>query len=180
MKGLLLALGGSLGTAIGVTLLFALGPRVTARAAAMCAVFVLTVPVYLAVYILTPADLGVLPAYLTEPRAWLDCAFGLGAHTALFFGGWLQLYNLAERGFSLRILIDVAEAPTGTLGRDGVAARYGGGRGIEWMREKRIDGLVETGLAAWHEGRLRITPKGRRAARLFGALRSALRIDTRQ
>jgi hypothetical protein len=27
---------------------------------------------------------------------------------SLFFGGLLQIYNLAERGFSLRILIDIA------------------------------------------------------------------------
>jgi hypothetical protein len=164
----------------GVTLLFALGRGVTRRAATMCGVFVLSLPVYLGAYVLTPADLGILPAFLTEPRPWLDCGFGLSVHAAAFFGGWLQVYKLAERGFSLRILIDIAEAPGLVLTGERVATGYGGGRGIAWMREKRIDGLVTTGLAAWQDGRLRITPKGGRAARLFVGLRAALRIDTRQ
>jgi hypothetical protein len=179
VKGLLLALACSASTALGVTLLFA-GRDVARRAAAMCGVFVLAALGYLLAYWLTPPDLGVLPPRLVEPRAWLECAFGLAVHAAFFFGGWLQLYNLAERGFSLRILIDIEEAPEGALTGDQVAARYGGGRGAAWMREKRIDGLVETGLAAWRDGRLRITAEGRRTARLFGRLRTALRIDTRQ
>lgn len=179
MKGLVLALGCSLGTALGVTLLFACG-RVTRRAAAMCRVFLLTVPLYLGAYALSPADLGLLPPALAEPRAWLACAFGLCVHAALFFGGWLQLYNLAERGFSLRILIDIDEAPDRALTREQVAVRYGGGRGIAWMLDKRIHGLVEAGLAASSDGPLRATRKGARVARLFGALRAFLRIDTRQ
>ncbi|HUG36057.1 MAG TPA: hypothetical protein VML54_03850 [Candidatus Limnocylindrales bacterium] len=179
MKGLLLALACSTATALGVTLLFA-GRNITRRAAAMCGVFLLTALAYPAAYWLTPRDLGILPPRLVEPCAWLDGAFGLVVHAALFFGGWLQVYNLAERGFSLRILIDIAEAPARVLTGDQVAARYGGGRGAAWMREKRIDGLVETGLAAWRDGRLRVTPEGRRTARLFGRLRTVLRIDTRQ
>ena len=179
MKGLLLALACSVGTALGVTLLFA-ARDVARRAAAMCGVFLLVAIVYVAAYVLTPPDLGFLPARLVEPRAWLDGAFGLSVHAALFFGGWLQLYNLAERGFSLRILIDVAEAPGQVVTGGEVAARYGGGRGAAWMREKRIDGLVETGLASWHGGQLRATAKGERTARLFRRLRTTLRIDTRQ
>jgi hypothetical protein len=179
VKGLLLALACSAGTALGVTILFA-ARDVGRRAAAMCVVFLLSVPIYLAAYVSTPADLGVLPSRLVEARAWLDCAFGLVMHAALFAGGWLQLYNLAERGFSLRILIDIEEAQSRALTGEQVVARYGGGRGAAWMREKRIEGLVQAGLAAWHDGRLRVTPKGRRTARFFGRLRSALQIDTRQ
>lgn len=179
MKGLLLALACSAATALGVTLLFACRD-VARRAAAMCGVFGLAALGYLLAYWLTPPDLGLLPPRLVEPRPWLAGAFGLVVHAALFFGGWLQLYNLAERGFSLRILIDIAEAREVALTGDQVAARYGGGRGAAWMREKRIDGLVETGLAAWRDGRLRVTPEGRRTARFFGRLRTALQIDTRQ
>lgn len=179
MKGLLLALACSASTAVGVTVLFAVRD-VARRAAAMAAVFLLSVPVYLAAHRFTPADLGFLPPALVEPCAWLDAAFGLVVHAALFAGGWLQLYNLADRGFSLRILIDVAEAPAARLTGEQIAAGYGGGRGAAWMREKRIEGLVETGLARWDGGRLHVTPKGRGVARLFGRLRALLRIDTRQ
>jgi hypothetical protein len=179
VKGLLLALACSVATALGVTVLFA-GCDVARRAAAMCGVFLLSVPLYVAAYVLTPPDLGVLPARLVEAQAWLDGAFGLAVHAALFAGGWLQLYNLAERGFSLRILIDIAEAPPRALTGEQVAARYGSGRGSAWMREKRIDGLVESGLARWDDGWLRPTDRGWRAARMFGRLRGALRLDARQ
>ena len=179
MKGLLLALACSVGTALGVTALFAWGD-VARRAAAMCLVFGLSVPVYLVIYVVTPPDLGVLPPRLVEARPWLDGAFGLAVHAALFAGGWLQLYNLAERGFSLRILIDIEEARPRALTGEQIAAGYGAGRGAAWMREKRIEGLVEAGLAAWRHERLCATPEGRRAARLFAGLRAALRIDTRQ
>jgi hypothetical protein len=179
VKGLLLALACSAGVALAITGLFA-ARRVARRAAAMGGVFLASVPVYLGAYLATPPDLAVLPPELVEPWGWLEAAFGLAVHAALFAGGWLQLYNLAERGFSLRILIDIAEAPEGALAREAVVARYGGGRGAAWMREKRIQGLVETGLAGWHGGRLMPTRKGRRAARVFARLRAALRIDTRQ
>lgn len=178
MKGLVLALACSAGTALGVTVLFA-GRPVARRAAAMSGVFLLSVPVYLAAYAWTPPDIGLLPARLVEPRGWLDGAFGLVVHAALFAGGWLQLYNLAERGFSLRILIDILEARRALTGEQ-VSAGYGGGRGAAWMREKRIEGLVQAGLARWDGGRLHATGKGRRTARLFGRLRALLRIDTRQ
>src|SRR4051794_8393913 len=47
-----------------------------------------------------PADLGFLaPPLLTEPR-WLDLTAALFFFSAAFFGGVLQLYNLADRGFS--------------------------------------------------------------------------------
>lgn len=179
MKALLLALGCSLLYALLITLLFRM-VTVRRRAAVMFWLFLATVPVYVALYALTPADLGVLSPWLVEPRFVPACAFGLFVHAALFFGGWLQVYNLAERGFSLRILIDVDASPERSLTAAEVQARYGGGRGMDWMLDKRVQGIVESGMATLAEGRLRVTPKGARAARVFGALRSFLQIDGRQ
>lgn len=179
MKGLLLAAAGSLSCVLAVTVLFR---AVTAsrRAAAMLRIFLATVPLYVAAYALTPADIWLLPEWLVEPRAFVCGAFGLFVHTALFFGGWLQVYNLAERGFSLRILIDIDESPAGALSQQEEEARYGGGRGMGWMLDKRLEGLVSTGLVAERAGRLVATDKGARAARVFGSLRAFLQIDTPQ
>jgi hypothetical protein len=143
----------------------------------MLGLFALTVPLYLAAYALTPADLGILSAGLVEPRAWLECAFGLFVHGALFLGGWLQLYNLADRGFSLRLLIDIAEAQA-PLSREEVEARYGGGRGIAWMIGKRLDDMLESGVVARSDGALRLTPRGARAGRVLGGLRRFLGLET--
>lgn len=179
MKGLLLAFGCSLLCALGVTLVFCT-VEVRRHVAVMVRVFLATVPLYLVAYVLTPPDLGLLAPWLVEPHAALDWAFGLFVHAGLFFGGWLQLYNLADRGFSLHILIAIDEAPEHALSPPEIASRYGGRRGLRWMLRKRIDGILDTGLVALREGRFRATPKGARAAWLFGGLRAFLQIDTRQ
>ncbi|HET8579002.1 MAG TPA: hypothetical protein VFO18_18030 [Methylomirabilota bacterium] len=178
MKGLLLAVACSLVCALATTLLFRT-VAVRARAAAMLRIFLFTVPLYLAAYALTPADLSVLPEALVEPRAWLGGALGLYVHAALFFGGWLQLYNLADRGFSLHILIAIDRSPAGALSPEELRERYGDG-GIAGMADKRIAGILETGFVTLDGGRLRPTSKGIRAARLFEALRAFLQIDTPQ
>lgn len=178
MKALLLALGCSLLYALLITLIFRT-ITVRERAAVMFRFFLATVPVYLALYALTPADLGILSPTLVEPRYVPAGLFGLFVHGALFFGGWLQLYNLADRGFSLRILIDIDESPERTSTRAEVQARYGAGRGMDWMLDKRVQGIVETGMATLAGGRLRLTPKGARAARIFGALRAFLQLEGR-
>jgi hypothetical protein len=179
MKALLLALGCSLLYALLITLIFRT-VTLQKRAAAMFRLFLATVPLYLALYALTPADLGVLSPGLVEPRYVPACLFGLFVHAALFFGGWLQLYNLADRGFSLRILTDVDESPERALSAAELQARYGGGRGLQWMLDKRVEGIVESAMATLDHGRLRVTPKGARAARICGALRAVLQLDSRQ
>ncbi|HET8576161.1 MAG TPA: hypothetical protein VFO18_03610 [Methylomirabilota bacterium] len=179
MKAFLLALGCSLLFALLITLIFRT-ITLRERAAVMLRLFLATVPLYLALYALTPADLGILSPGLVEPRYVPACLFGLFVHGALFFGGWLQLYNLADRGFSLRILTDVDESPGRELSAAEIQGRYGGGRGLEWMLDKRVEGVVGTGMATLDHGRLRVTPKGARAARICGALRAVLQLDSRQ
>jgi hypothetical protein len=143
----------------------------------MLRVFLGTVPVYLVAYALTPPDLGALPAGLVEPRPLGEAAFGLFVHAALFFGGWLQLYNLADRGFSLHVVVEAHRAPGAVVDLEALAAAYGGGRGLAAMVDKRIEGVLATGLARLEDGRLRPTARGRRAGRVFGALRRLLRLE---
>ena len=99
------------------------------------------------IWFATSVDLGFLaPSLLIEP-AWLDFSLMLFFFTAAFFGGALQLYNLADRGFSLRILIDVEQTNYHAIDAEWVVANYGGGKGLTWMYGKRIEGLLETKLA---------------------------------
>ncbi len=179
MKALLLALACSLLFALLITIYLRM-VRVRERAATMLHLFLATVPLYLLLYAATPSDLGFLSPSLVEPRYVPACLFGLFVHSALFFGGWLQLYNLADRGFSLRILTDIDESPERALTAPELQARYGGGRGTDWMLDKRVQGIVDTAMAILSGGRMRLTPKGRRAARIFAALRSFLHLDGRQ
>jgi hypothetical protein len=128
-------------------------------------------PVLLAVHLLTPPDLGFLPAGLVMPITWVDIAFAVFLYSVGFFGGILQLYNLADRGFSLRILIDILEAPPQAMRLDDVMQGYGAGRGIAWMYAKRLEHMQSAGLAKVEAESVVLTPKGRRVAKVFTWLR---------
>jgi len=146
-------------------------------AAKLLTVFLIILPVLAVTHVITPPDLGFLPATLQIPLPAIDFAFCLFLYTAGFFGGALQLYNLAERGFSLRILIDILHAPLGTMTLDDVMEGYGAGRGITWMYGKRIDGMRAAGLAVAAGDRMVLTERGRRVARLFSRLQNFARVE---
>ena len=175
MKAILLAL------AAGVALL-AIGTWQLRRqpgggAATLLRVFLVLLPVLAIVYLVTPASLGILPPSLQIPIPAVDFLFCLFLYIAGFFGGVLQLYNLADRGFSLRILIDILHAPSRTMTLDEVMTGYSGGRGIAWMCGKRIEGMTATGLTQADGSKLVLTARGRFLAQLFSRLRSFARVD---
>src|SRR5215510_11808378 len=82
-----------------------------------------------AVWLMTPEHLGFLPPWLLAGPPWFDLLLALFFFAAAFFGGVAQLYNLADRGFSLRILIDALEEPSGTVAAEQLITSYGGGQG---------------------------------------------------
>ncbi|SRR6266511_3977780 len=137
------------------------------RARSMLIAFLSLLPVLLVAHLLTPPDLGFLPAELVMPIAWVDIAFAVFLYSVGFFGGILQLYNLADRGFSLRTLIDILEAPSKTMRLDDVMRGYSAGRGIAWMYTKRLDDMQSAGLVKVEGDYLVLTPKGQRVAQLF-------------
>lgn len=141
-------------------------------AATMTKVFLAILLALLTAHLLTPPGLGFLPPILQIPVRAVDLGFAVFLYGAGYFGGVLQLYNLAERGFSLRILIDILHAPTGEMTIDEVMKAYGGGKGIAWMYDKRIEGMTATGLAVESNGRLVLTVRGRRVSRLFALLQN--------
>src|SRR5262245_27950289 len=108
---------------------------------------------------------------------WLDFSLMLFFLTAAFFGGVLQLYNLADRGFSLRILIDIEETDSHPIDADWLIANYGGGKGLIWMYGKRIEGLLATKLVDRKVEVIELTSKGERAADVFLAVRRFLRLE---
>lgn len=148
------------------------------RARAMTVLFLLSLPVYLVAHRITPADLGFLPEVLTEPLAWMDLAFGMMLWTAAFSGGILQLYNLADRGFSLRIVMDIQNSAKGAMSLEEIYSTYSGGRGIGWMYQKRLDDLVHQRLASIDDGRVCNRSKGQRVALVFGWLRHFLKMES--
>ncbi|NMC77303.1 MAG: hypothetical protein GYA60_08455 [Candidatus Methanofastidiosa archaeon] len=102
--------------------------------------------------------------------------FGIFIYLALFGGGILQLYNLTDRGFSLRILIDILESKNGNLTQEEIMKNYGGGKGIDWMYQKRIDGMLDNNFVVVNDDIVRITPKGKKTAVVFSFLRKFLNL----
>jgi hypothetical protein len=138
------------------------------RARQMTLTYLVCLALALLMWFSTSADLGFLgQSLLTEPR-WLDLCLMLFFFSSAFFGGVLQLYNLADRGLSLRILIDFAQVDPRIVDIDWLIANYGGGRGLAWMYGKRIAGMLETNLVKREAGRT--------AAVLF-AVRRFLRLE---
>jgi hypothetical protein len=176
MKGALIATGATLGYLLLITAVLRVASN-TRRARLMTRVFLLTIPLAVVIHTLTPANLGVLPDMLVEPNQALDLAFGIFLYCAAFFGGVLQLYNLAERGFSLRILIDIDEYPTRCMDLARVLHLYSAGRGIDWMYAKRIDDMVGSRLISIDETLARNTRSGDRLATAARRLRHLMSLD---
>jgi hypothetical protein len=147
------------------------------RARQMMLSYVVCLIAAASVWFATSADLGFLAQSLLIEPPWLDLSLTLFFFSAAFFGGVLQLYNLADRGLSLRILIDFAETDSRIIDTDWLISNYGGGRGLARMYGKRIAGMLETKLIERTAGMIALTPKGARTAAVLFAVRRFLRLE---
>jgi len=177
MKAVVVATGMTVVLLILVTLAFRIFPT-PRRAKQMTLIYFGCVLVSVLAWLTTPTDLGFLPwPLLIEPRR-LDFFLMLFFFTAAFFGGVLQLYNLADLGFSLRILIDIDTAHTRFIDADWLVTNYASGKGLTWMYGKRIEDLLETKLVDRNAKMIELTPKGKYTADIFLAVRHLLRLES--
>jgi hypothetical protein len=166
MKAICLASAMTVVLLVLVTFCFRLYPSVH-RARQMLFVYLFCLAALVALWFAAPDDLGFLDRSLLAEPAWLDFAAALFFFSAGFFGGALQLYNLCDRGFSLRILVDMLEAPTGAVDVDYLTANYSSGRGLVWMYRKRIDDIVAARFIDRTNKQIILTAKGETVADLF-------------
>jgi len=166
MKAICLASAMTAVLLVLVTCWFQLYPSAH-RARQMLFVYLFCLALLVVLWFATPDDLGFLARSLLIEPAWLDFAAALFFFSAAFFGGALQLYNLCDRGFSLRILVDMLEAPTDAVDVDYLTANYSGGRGLGWMYRKRIDDIVAARFIDQANKQIVLTAKGEMFADLF-------------
>ena len=177
MKAVIIAAAMTLVLLVLITLAFRFHPT-DKRAKQMTLLYIGCVLAAVLAWLITPVDLGFLaPSLLIEPR-WLDLALMLFFFSSAFFGGVLQLYNIADRGFSLRILIDLDAAAPCSGGVDALVNTYGGGQGLTWMYGKRLHGLLAGDFVRRNTNELELTAKGRRTAEMFDAAHRFLRLDS--
>jgi len=176
MKAICLASAMTVVLLVLVTFCFRLYPSAH-RARQMLLVYLFCLAVLVALWFATPDDLGLLGRSLLAKPTWLDFAATLFFFSAGFFGGALQLYNLCDRGFSLRILVDMLEAPTGGVDVDYLSANYSSGRGLVWMYRKRIDDIVAARFVMHTNKLVTLTAKGQMLADLFINARRVLGVE---
>ncbi len=179
MKAICLASAMTVVLLVLVTFCFRLYPSAH-RARQMLFVYLFCLAALVALWFATPDDLGFLGRSLLAEPAWLDFAAALFFFSAAFFGGALQLYNLCDRGFSLRILVDMLEAPTSAVDVDYLTANYSSGRGLVWMYRKRIDDIVAARFVGHANKSVMLTAKGEMFAELFINARRLLGVELPQ
>lgn len=161
----------------GTTLTFRLS-KSPHRARQLLALYLCCLIVLVLVWAVVPLDCGFLPTATVIEPPWFDLLLCVFFFSAAFFGGILQLYNLTDRGFSLRILIDCLETPGGALGVDQLRKCYSGGRGMAWMYDKRMAGMLASGVVTAADDNIVLTAAGRRLAERFARLRQFLRMGS--
>jgi hypothetical protein len=150
--------------------------HVRRRARAFVGLYLIALLGLAVTYWMTPQDLFGVPQTLALPNKPVGLLFAMFLYTAGFFGGVLQLYNLADRGLSLRMLIDIAETPSRSITAEQMVSAYSGGNGLQWMYAKRLEDMTQAHVILVDETHARLTPKGRTAAGIFLILKKFCRI----
>jgi hypothetical protein len=174
MKAIILASGATVVSFIVAVIIFQ-AARIERRARALLLIYLVVLCGLAAVSLATSQSLWLLPQFLIAEPPWLDVIATLFFYSAAFFGGLLQLYNLADRGLSLRILIDVLERGPHGASLIELFEGYSAGRGLIWMYDKRLHGMVDSRLACVDGEMLVLTDRGRVLADIYSWLRRLLR-----
>ena len=124
--------------------------------ASMVAWFAPMLPVYVLLYLLTPADLGVLPERFARTATPLGLLNGLAVLVLLFLTGVLFYYH-ADRSITVRLLIELARAPQQRLSLAQLQAVCG----VEVLMQDRLDTMTMNGFLVRRDGRYHLAPKGR-------------------
>ena len=137
----------------------------------MVACFAPTVPLYLILYALTPADLGVLSPRFVGADWRLGLLNGLAVHVLLFLTAGL-FYSHADRSITVRLLIELARAPQQRL----TLAQMQATCGVEGLMHDRLDIMTRNGFLTVHGDRFTLTPKGRLGGTVGLVARKILRM----
>lgn len=121
----------------------------------MVAYFVPTVPIYLLIYYVTPADLRFLPPEFVGVDWRLGLGNGLVVHVLLFLTAGL-FYSHADRSITIRLLIELARAPRQRLTLAEMQAMCG----VEVLMQDRFDIMVHNGFLTASGDRFVLTRKG--------------------
>ena len=124
----------------------------------------------------------VIHALLTQPepplwagalrlQAVAELLNGLYFYWFLFFGIFVQAYGLADRGFSVGILTALYYSSESAKTRRDIKQLYAGGKGMAYVRQKRVQQMVHGGLIQAEGESYHATRLGALIGRIFLALK---------
>jgi hypothetical protein len=98
------------------------------------------------------------------------------ASTALFFMlGYMELYSMVARGFSLNIIKTIYRNPQ--IQPDQIGSNYADGLGVEWLLKKRLSGLAALKfISIDSRGTLTLLPRGLWIGKIASLYKSTLRM----
>jgi hypothetical protein len=123
--------------------------------ASMLASFAPTLPLYLLLYVMTPADLGFLPSGFVGADWRLGLVTGLALQGLLFLTAGL-FYSHADRSITVRLLIELARAPQQRL----TLAQMQAVCGVEVLMADRLEIMLANRFLIAQGDRFVLTPKG--------------------
>jgi len=132
--------------------------------------FAPTLPLYLLLYYITPADLG----FLLSEYVGVDWRIGLGNGLVVYLLLFLTVglfYSHADRSITIRLLIELARAPEQRLTLSEMRAMCGVA-----VLQDRLGIMVRNGFLAARGDRFVLTPKGWIAGTVGLVARRILRI----
>jgi hypothetical protein len=123
----------------------------------------LSVPVYVALFYLTPDDLGFLSPAWQATHTWVDALSG-AVILVLNVHSFIDYFFAFNGGFSTSLMLLLRDGPRTT---EELVAAYRGEGGIDKIYGWRIHFLLKKGYITIDESRVcRLTPRGVRAARI--------------
>lgn len=139
--------------------------------ASMLASFAPTLPLYLVLYLVTPADLGFLPSAFVGADWRLGLVNGLALQVLLFLTAGL-FYSHADRSITVRLLIELARAPQQRL----TLAQMQAVCGVEVLMADRLEIMLANRFLSTQGDRFVLTPKGWVGGSIGLAARKILRM----
>jgi hypothetical protein len=139
--------------------------------ASMLASFAPTLPLYLLLYVMTPADLGFLPSAFVGADWRLGLVNGLVLQVLLFLTAGL-FYSHADRSITVRLLIELARAPQQRL----TLAQMQAVCGVEVLMADRLEIMLANRFLIAQGDRFVLSPKGWIGGSIGLAARKILRM----
>lgn len=133
--------------------------------------FMGTFPFYALFYFWIPPNFFFLPPSLSQTPLWVGFANGLILHI-LLYGTYVECFYYVDRPLTLRMLVEVLQAPGHTLTLHELQTRYS----FREMIRSRLEAMVHNGYLLAEAQGYRLTSKGRVFAQGFLFIRKLLGI----